>query len=157
MIGKKIIINQILLSKLWYRGQIYTIPKYIKKKLKNKYTISSGTMKTSSFNYSMLGYIKPPTTFLPMSVEKNLDQPIFLNQHTRLDFSFDVFDNLYLYSIPTRNISDKFTIIGTLADFYNQVLSTLRHFSRNYVFLLPTIKDISTYSGLNFQLLETLT
>ena len=42
--GKKIIVNQILLFKLWYIGQIYTIPKYIKKskrKLK-EYTISSG-------------------------------------------------------------------------------------------------------------------
>ena len=29
--GKKIIVNQILLSKLWYIGQVYTIPKYIKK------------------------------------------------------------------------------------------------------------------------------
>ena len=31
--GKKIIINQILLSKLCYIGQIYTIPKYIKKEI----------------------------------------------------------------------------------------------------------------------------
>ena len=30
---KKIIVNQILLSKLWYIGQIYTIPKFIKKKI----------------------------------------------------------------------------------------------------------------------------
>ena len=28
---KKIIINQILLSKLWYIGQIYTIAKYTKR------------------------------------------------------------------------------------------------------------------------------
>ena len=31
--GKKIIVNQILLSKLWYIGQVYTIPKYIKKEI----------------------------------------------------------------------------------------------------------------------------
>ena len=31
--GKKIIVNQILCSKLWYIGQIYTIPKYIKKEI----------------------------------------------------------------------------------------------------------------------------
>ena len=26
--------NQVLLSQLWYRGQIYTIPKFIKKEIK---------------------------------------------------------------------------------------------------------------------------
>ena len=33
---KKIIINQILLSKLWYIAQIYTIPKYMKKEIEKK-------------------------------------------------------------------------------------------------------------------------
>ena len=42
LIGKKIIVNQILLSKVWYIGQIYTIPEYTKTKLK-ECTISSGT------------------------------------------------------------------------------------------------------------------
>ena len=41
-IGKKIIVIQILLSQLSYIGQIYTIPKYTKTKLK-ECTISSGT------------------------------------------------------------------------------------------------------------------
>ena len=36
MRSKKIIVNQILLSKLWYRGQIYTIPKYIKKEIEKR-------------------------------------------------------------------------------------------------------------------------
>ena len=31
--GKKLIVNQILLSKHWCIGQIYTIPKYIKKEI----------------------------------------------------------------------------------------------------------------------------
>ena len=31
--GKKLVINQILLSKLWYIWQIYAIPKYIKKQI----------------------------------------------------------------------------------------------------------------------------
>ena len=31
--GKKIFVNQILLSKLWYIDQIYIIPKYIKKEV----------------------------------------------------------------------------------------------------------------------------
>ena len=35
--GKKIIVNQILLAKLWYIGQIYTIPKYIKKEIETTY------------------------------------------------------------------------------------------------------------------------
>ena len=34
--GRKIIINQILLSKLWYIGQIYTIPKHIKKEIEKR-------------------------------------------------------------------------------------------------------------------------
>ena len=33
---KKRIINQILLSKLWYIWQIYTIPKYIKKEIQKR-------------------------------------------------------------------------------------------------------------------------
>ena len=35
--GKKIIINQILLSKLWYISQISTISKYIKKEIERIY------------------------------------------------------------------------------------------------------------------------
>ena len=41
LIGKKIIVNQIILPKLWYIGQIYTIPKHTKTKLK-ECAISSG-------------------------------------------------------------------------------------------------------------------
>ena len=33
---KKIIVNQILLFKLWYIGQIYTIPKYIKNEMEKR-------------------------------------------------------------------------------------------------------------------------
>ena len=36
---KEIIINQILLSKLWDIGQIYAIPKYIKKKIERIYSL----------------------------------------------------------------------------------------------------------------------
>ena len=44
--GKKLIVNQILVSKLWYIGQIYTIQKYIIKKNKlKKYTTSRGRRK----------------------------------------------------------------------------------------------------------------
>ena len=34
--GRNIIINQILLSKLWYIGQIYIIPKYVKKEIEKR-------------------------------------------------------------------------------------------------------------------------
>ena len=34
--GKKIIVNPIFLSKLWYRDQIYTIPKHIKKEIEKR-------------------------------------------------------------------------------------------------------------------------
>ena len=42
--GKKIIVNPTLLSKLWYIGQICTIPDYTKK----EYAISSGTGKNTA-------------------------------------------------------------------------------------------------------------
>ena len=45
--GRNIIINQILLSKLWYIGQIYIIPKYVKKKLKKEYMICYGKERKS--------------------------------------------------------------------------------------------------------------
>ena len=44
LIGQRIIVNQILLSKLWYISQIYTIPKCTKRKLK-ECTISFPTEK----------------------------------------------------------------------------------------------------------------
>ena len=34
--GRRIIINQILLSKLWYIGQIYTIPENVKKQIEKR-------------------------------------------------------------------------------------------------------------------------
>ena len=33
---KNIIVNQIIFSKLWYIGQIYNIPKYIKKEIEKR-------------------------------------------------------------------------------------------------------------------------
>ena len=36
MRDRKIIVNQILLSILWYRGQIYPIPKYIKEEIEQR-------------------------------------------------------------------------------------------------------------------------
>ena len=71
-------------------------------------------MKISLFNYSILGYITPKTTYLPhiLSIEEILIQPISLNPNTILTASI----------IPPRNISDKFIIICDLfVDFYCQV------------------------------------
>ena len=62
----------------------------------------------------MLGY-----SFLtPTSIENVLGQTMFLNPHTKLDFSPD---NPYFYCIPPRNISDKFNIIRDLWSFLYQV------------------------------------
>ena len=44
----------------------------------------------------------------PTSIEEILDQPLFLNPHTKSDFNSD---NPYFYCIPPKNISDKFTTI----------------------------------------------
>ena len=49
-----------------------------------------------------------------MHIEEALEQPIILNPHTNLNFSSD---NPYFYSIPTKNITDEFTIIRDLCKF----------------------------------------
>ena len=75
------------------------------------------TMKISLLNYLMLGYISSILTSLPPRLclsKKFLTKPYFLNPHTKLDFSSD---NPYFYSIPPRNISDKFNIIRGLSRF----------------------------------------
>ena len=46
-----------------------------------------------------------------MFIKEILDQPIFLNPHTKLDFSFD---NFYFYCVSPSNISDKSTIMRDL-------------------------------------------
>ena len=47
-------------------------------------------------------------------MEEILEQPIGLNPHTKLSFSSN---NPYFYSIPTKNITDKFTINRDLCQF----------------------------------------
>ena len=194
--GKKLIINQILLSKLWYIGQIYTIPKYIKEEIEKRICnflwegkkirpprhlvqlpIWKGGLGIvdidTQLNYLKIKWIQRlfhPTNALwkdlmlyrlnlilnynqglalfrqnqilrstrhknlqnhnnedffielrnawlhfinntfptPTSIEEILDQPLFLNPHTKLDFNSD---NPYFYCIPPKNISDKFTTI----------------------------------------------
>ena len=50
----------------------------------------------------------------PKHIEEVLEQPIFLNPHTKLNFSSN---NPYFYSILTKNIKDMFTIIRDLCQF----------------------------------------
>ena len=51
---------------------------------------------------------------IPTSTEKILDQPIFLNQYIKLNFSCD---NPHFYCIPPRNVSGKFIVIRGLCRF----------------------------------------
>ena len=44
----------------------------------------------------------------PMSIEEILDQPLFLNPHTKLPYNSD---NPYFYCLPLPNISGKFSTI----------------------------------------------
>ena len=199
--GKKIIVNQILLSELWYIGQIYTIPKYIKKEtertynflwnrkkirpprhlgqlsilrvglgildivaqlkslkikwiqrllnltnalwkdlmlyrlnlilnsnqglalFKQKQILSSNRNKNLQKQNNQDFFIQLLNVWLhftnnnfptPTSIKEILDQPIFLNPHTKLDF---ISDNQHFHCIPPRNILDKFTIIRDLCRF----------------------------------------
>ena len=54
------------------------------------------------------------TQRLATSIEEILDQPLFLNPHTKVDFNSD---NPYFYYIPPRNISDKFATIRDICRF----------------------------------------
>ena len=61
----------------------------------------------------VLGYISPTLTPPPISLAEIFLQPISLNPHTRLDI------------IPSRNISDKFTIIRGLCRFLQPGLGSI--------------------------------
>ena len=99
------------------------------------------TMKISLFNYLMLSHTAPVTTSVPpTSIEEILDQPTFLNPHTKLDFSFD---NAHLYSILRRNISDKFTIIRDLRRFLQPGLISTTTFDEKRFFYCQTKEYIN--------------
>ena len=193
--GKKIIVNQILLPELWYIGQIYTIPKYIKKETERTYNflwnrkkiqppkhlgqlsilkgglgildidaplksqrllnlnnalwkdlmlyrlnlilnsnqglalfrqkqiLSSNRNKNVQKQNNEDFFIQLLNVWLhftdnnfpnPTSIKEILNQPIFLNPHTKLDF---ISDNPHFHCIPPRNILDKFAIIRDLCRF----------------------------------------
>ena len=50
----------------------------------------------------------------PISIEEILDQPLFLNLHTKLHYNSD---NPYFYCLPPQNISNKFTTIRDICRF----------------------------------------
>ena len=55
---------------------------------------------------------------IPMSIEKIIDQFIFLNPHTKLEVNSD---SPYFYYIPPKNNADNFTIVRDLCRFCNLV------------------------------------
>ena len=72
---------------------------------------------------SGIAYFTKKDFTTPMSVKEILDQPLFLNSHTKvLTFSSN---KPYFHYFPTRNTSDKF-IIRDLRDFNSQVKSLLQ-------------------------------
>ena len=66
---------------------------------------------------------------IPASTETFLDRPIFLNPQAKLDYCSD---KPFSYRIPPRNIFRK----SLQPDLISQW-----HLTRNYVFLLPSLKE----------------
>ena len=211
--GRRTIINQILFSKLWYIGQIYTIPKCSKKKIEkrmydflwegkqirpHRHLTQLPTWKgglgildidtqLNSLKIKWIQRLLHPTNALwkdlmlyhlnlilnsnqglalfrqnqilrlirhknlqnhnsedfflqflnawllftnnnfptPTSIEEILDQPLFLNPHTKMDLNSA---NPYFFSIPPKNIIDKFTIIRDICRFLQPGFISSRSF-----------------------------
>ena len=70
-----------------------------------------------------LPFIKNKFT-IPKDIEEILEQLIFLNPHIKLDFNSN---NPYFYSIPTKNITEKFTIIRDLCQFVQSDLCLISY------------------------------
>ena len=77
---------------------------------------------------------------IPASTEEILDQPIFLNQYTKLEFCSD---NPHFYCIPPRNLSGKFIIIRGLCRFLQPGLISSTTFDERLDF--PTANDEIMY------------
>ena len=80
---------------------------------------------------------------IPKSIEEILDQPLFLNPHTKLDFNSD---NPYFYCIPPKNISDKFTIIRDICRFLQPGFISFRSFEEKLD--LPTANHNQIYKAI---------
>ena len=78
----------------------------------------------------------------PTSVEEILDQPLFLNPHTKLDFSSS---NPYFYRIPPNNISDEFNTLRDIFKFFQPGFIFPRTFKEKLN--LPTANYNSIYKS----------
>ena len=66
-------------------------------------------------------YSKLPDAY----IEETREQPIILNLYIKLSFSSS---NPYFYSSPTKNITNKFTIIRDLCQFFELGLISYKRF-----------------------------
>ena len=78
----------------------------------------------------------------PMSIEEVLDQPLFLNPHTKLQYNSD---NPYFYCLSPQNISDKFTIIRDICKFLQPGLILSVSFSEKLN--LPNVNHNKIYKS----------
>ena len=82
---KKRIVNEILLSKVWYIGQIYTISKFIKEEI-GKDNSSTLYLKVWTTYFRHRYSIKLSLTQASLFVKKDLIQIILLFSHFKLSF-----------------------------------------------------------------------
>ena len=75
----------------------------------------------------------------PTPVKESFEKAIFLNLHTKLNFSSD---NLYFYWILPRNISDKYNIIRELCRFLKPRLISSTTFDEKLGFPIANRKII---------------
>ena len=76
----------------------------------------------------------------PTSIEEILDQPLFLNPHTKLPYHSD---NPYFYCLPPLNISDKFSTIRDICRFLQPGLISSETFREKLD--LPNINHNNIY------------
>ena len=67
---------------------------------------------------------------IPVNIDEILEQPIILNLHTKLNI---ISNNPYFYSIPLRNIADKFTMIRDVCRFSQPGLISYTRFEEKLV------------------------
>ena len=73
---------------------------------------------------------------IPTHIEETLEQLIILNPHNNLNFSSN---NPYFFNIPTKNITDKFTMIRDLCQFFQPAFISyfnLLSFPTNWIIVL---------------------
>ena len=78
----------------------------------------------------------------PTSIEEILDQPLFLNAHTKLDFSSK---NPYFYCIPPSNVSDIFNTIRNICKFLQPGFISPRSFKEKQNLATANYNDIYNF------------